>query len=97
MQSRIGIFLSCTSLALPALTRRGTRPSLPGPRGRPPRPIKMHTATTTNGLGFWAGYRIWLGEHRRALIVLFALSVLLFLVGLWFGAAPQDPFQYELF
>ena len=47
--------------------------------------------------GFWAGYRLWLQGQWRVLYVVLALSVLLFLLGLWLGSADQDPFQYEIF
>jgi len=47
--------------------------------------------------GFWADYPAWLATRRRPLLLLCALLIALFLIGLWMSATPQDPFSYGLY
>ena len=47
--------------------------------------------------GFWTGYRAWLVERRRALIVMLGFVLVAFCVALVLSEAPHDPFNYEPF
>ncbi len=44
--------------------------------------------------GFWAGYRIWLGQNSRVLGLLVAILLVAFAIALWASHAPADPFAY---
>ena len=46
---------------------------------------------------FWAGYRAWLGEHRRVVLGVLLLELALLVLLLVLTRTPEDPFAYQNF